>query len=103
MPLWRPIMPEPTTEWPDAQIALEKVIVIQRVPILRRGEEVTEQVLNNVVIYTIQHFATEERLMQERRTPGTTAHMIEHNTLDTKTISASKGTRRRYAGYSVQE
>jgi hemerythrin len=46
-----------------------------------RGDEVTEAVLDNVVNYTMHHFATEEDLMQQHGFPGTAAHRIAHNSL----------------------
>ncbi len=46
-----------------------------------RGDEITEAALDNVVNYTMHHFATEEGLMQRHGFPGTAAHRIAHNSL----------------------
>jgi len=45
------------------------------------GHSVIETAIARVVNYTIEHFATEENLMDECGYPGTAAHRLEHNVL----------------------
>ena len=42
------------------------------------------EILDKVVAYTVDHFATEEALMQEHGFPGFAAHCSEHNMLSQK-------------------
>lgn len=51
-----------------------------------RGREVIESAMDQVVNYTIHHFATEEELMQQHGFPGIAAHRIEHNDLTLKIV-----------------
>jgi hemerythrin len=55
-----------------------------------RGQKVTEQFLDNVVNYTIEHFATEENLMEQHGFPAINSHRIEHNTLTLKISQLQK-------------
>ena len=45
------------------------------------GQSVIEVMIARLVNYTIEHFATEESLMEEHGFPGTAAHRLEHNLL----------------------
>ncbi|HTR23900.1 MAG TPA: bacteriohemerythrin [Terriglobales bacterium] len=44
-------------------------------------DRVIETMIGRLVNYTIEHFATEESLMEEHRFPGAAAHRLEHNLL----------------------
>lgn len=51
----------------------------------RSGKQLLAGTLDNLIAYTKTHFASEERLMEERRYPDYRAHKAEHETL-TQTV-----------------
>jgi hemerythrin len=46
-----------------------------------RGKEATGKVLNELVAYTVKHFAHEERYFAQTAYPDTAAHIAEHEKL----------------------
>jgi hemerythrin len=46
-----------------------------------RADSIVDQVLEKVVLHTIEHFATEEALMEKHGFPGLSDHRFEHNVL----------------------
>lgn len=46
-----------------------------------QGNEVTKRVLNNLVDYTVRHFAHEEQLFARTGYPESKAHIAEHEAL----------------------
>lgn len=46
-----------------------------------QARAVAGQILNNLVKYTVDHFATEEAMMQQTEYPGLPAHMVKHHDL----------------------
>jgi len=46
-----------------------------------RGQQAIEAIIDRAVNYTIDHFSTEEGLMEQYGYPGLAAHRIEHNKL----------------------
>jgi hemerythrin len=46
-----------------------------------RADSIVDQVLDKVVLHTIEHFATEEALMEEHAFPGLAEHRFEHSVL----------------------
>jgi hemerythrin len=46
-----------------------------------KGTELLHPVLDQLMMYTKSHFATEERYMQANRFPGYAAHLQEHEVL----------------------
>lgn len=46
-----------------------------------KGKEVLKPTLKKLATYTVEHFATEERLMQRAGYPGYTGHKAKHEAL----------------------
>jgi hemerythrin-like metal-binding protein len=52
-----------------------------------KGKDVAGNLLRRLVDYTIQHFAAEEKLLEQKKYPGLTAHQAEHRALTHKVIA----------------
>jgi hemerythrin-like metal-binding protein len=50
----------------------------------KKGREVTGMILNQLVAYTVKHFAHEEQLFASTSYPDQAAHRAEHATLKTQ-------------------
>jgi hemerythrin len=51
-----------------------------------KGNTVMGDVLNRLIDYTVNHFAAEERLMQQHHYPDYPAHKAEHENLTSKAV-----------------
>src|SRR5271166_3566007 len=51
-----------------------------------KGNEILEQILEELVQYTSHHFHAEEELMVKKRFPGLAAHMKEHDALRARVL-----------------
>jgi hemerythrin len=57
---------------------------------LGHGREITGGVLKRLLDYTIDHFATEETLMEKCKFPGLGAHRGEHHKLTNQVLAFKK-------------
>ena len=55
------------------------------------GREVLVPVLKRLAKYTVEHFATEEALMQRTNYPGYAAHKAQHDELTAKAVEIIQG------------
>lgn len=46
-----------------------------------KGKEALATILNELTVYTVYHFKTEEELFRKHKYPDTDAHVLEHNNL----------------------
>jgi hemerythrin len=56
-----------------------------------KGREVIGHVLDELAAYVVEHFATEERLMQTLKYPDYTIHKVQHDTLAKQATDIIKG------------
>ena len=56
-----------------------------------KGKEAMAEVLNSLLTYTKEHFATEEQLMKAHSYPGYATHKQEHNQLVMQVLDVQKG------------
>ena len=55
-----------------------------------KGKDVAANLLRRLIDYTVQHFAAEEKLMEQKGYPGLTAHQAEHRALTHKVVTFKK-------------
>jgi len=55
------------------------------------GKDVMGEILGNLIRYTVDHFATEERLMRAHGYPDIAAHHLEHKHLTEKVMDFKRG------------
>ncbi len=60
------------------------VAELERALAMGSADAIINEILEKVVAHTIDHFATEEALMQEHGFPGLAAHCFEHMVLSQK-------------------
>lgn len=46
-----------------------------------KGKEALSTILNELTVYTVYHFKTEEELFRKHKYPDTDAHVLEHSNL----------------------
>lgn len=51
------------------------------------GKDVAGDVLRRLIDYTVDHFSSEERLMEKHHFPGLAAHRAEHKALTEKVLA----------------
>ena len=51
-----------------------------------RGKEVLQKILDDLITYTKEHFATEEKMMQKANFPFYNQHKLEHDNLTKKAV-----------------
>jgi hemerythrin-like metal-binding protein len=55
-----------------------------------KGKNVAANLLDRLIDYTIEHFAAEEKLMEQQGYPGLPAHQAEHRVLTNKVVAFKK-------------
>ena len=66
-----------------------------------KSDDVLGPILNNLIDYTANHFAFEEKLFCEHNYPDTTAHTAEHKALAEKVIAFNEDFKRGDASISL--
>ncbi|HVO74384.1 MAG TPA: bacteriohemerythrin [Ignavibacteriaceae bacterium] len=55
-----------------------------------KGKEILQKILGELILYTKDHFSTEERMMSAAKFPGFAEHKKEHDGLTAKVLDLQK-------------